>query len=137
MMKALNDIREMLCMELDEEAKKGELSAGSLETIHKITDTIKNIDKIMCLEEGGNSYDSGYGYGNGSYRGMSRRGGYSGNLMMDSGMEYGGGYSGRRYSRDDSKNMLKQRIEQMMNQGDMSGEDMNVLHRAMRILDKG
>ena len=31
-MKALNDIRDMLCEELDELARKGELGAGDLET---------------------------------------------------------------------------------------------------------
>ena len=50
-MKALHELREMLCRELDDIAGKGELTAGSLETVHKLTDTIKNIDKIMMLEE--------------------------------------------------------------------------------------
>lgn len=51
----LSDLREMLCEELEEIARKREMNAGDLETIHKLTDTIKNIDKINILEEGGYS----------------------------------------------------------------------------------
>ena len=58
-MKTLYDLKDMLCAELDEIGKKGEMSAGDLETVHKLTDTIKNIDKITMLEEGGYSRDDG------------------------------------------------------------------------------
>ena len=50
--KAMYDLRDMLCEELDEIARKGELGTGDLEIVHKLTDTIKNIDKIETLEEG-------------------------------------------------------------------------------------
>lgn len=50
--RVLYDLKDMLCAELDEIGKKGEMSAGDLETVHKLTDTIKNIDKITMLEEG-------------------------------------------------------------------------------------
>jgi len=46
------------------------MGAGDLEVIHKLTDTIKNIDKICMLEEeGGYSQDGGDGasYGGGTY----------------------------------------------------------------------
>ena len=52
-MRAMHDLKEMLCKELDKITMKGELTAGGLETAHKLTDTIKNIDKIMMLEEDG------------------------------------------------------------------------------------
>ena len=45
-------IREMLCAEADEIVEKGVLSAGDLETLHKVTDTIKNVNQIEMLEEG-------------------------------------------------------------------------------------
>ena len=57
MSKNLYDLREMLCEELDEynrDAKNG-LNERVLDTVHKLTDTIKNIDKIMMLEDGDNS----------------------------------------------------------------------------------
>ena len=54
-MQMYEELKELLCHELREITEKGELSAGSLETIHKLTDSIKNIDKIVMLEEDGYS----------------------------------------------------------------------------------
>ena len=56
-MKAMYDLRNMLCKELDEIAHKGELGAGDLDIVHKLTDTIKNIDKIEMLDGEGYSRD--------------------------------------------------------------------------------
>ena len=47
----MHELKEKLCEELDEIARKPEMSAGDLEAAHKLTDTIKNIDKIEMLEE--------------------------------------------------------------------------------------
>ena len=76
----MHELKEKLCEELEEIARKPEMSAGDLEAAHKLTDTIKNIDKIEMLEE-----DDGYSragnweadmrgtYGRGSsYRGRKR-----------------------------------------------------------------
>ena len=96
-MKALYELKDKLQMELEEIANKPELSAGDLETVHKLTDTIKNIDKICMLEEEGYSED---GYGRG---GWEARGGYGGGHVLYDG---GSSYRGRkrdsmgRYSRD-------------------------------------
>ena len=51
----MHELKEKLCEELEEIARKGDLGAGDLEIVHKLTDTIKNIDKIEMLEE-----DDGY-----------------------------------------------------------------------------
>lgn len=51
----MHELKEKLCEELEEIACKPEMSAGDLEAAHKLTDTIKNIDKIEMLEE-----DDGY-----------------------------------------------------------------------------
>ena len=51
----MHELKEKLCEELGEIARKPEMSAGDLEAAHKLTDTIKNIDKIEMLEE-----DDGY-----------------------------------------------------------------------------
>ena len=139
-MKALIELREMLCQELEEEARKGELSAGSLDTVHKLTDTIKNIDKIMMLEDGGGYSGDGEWTARGNYANGStyRRGSY------DNG-SYGDGYAGasyRRgrhyvrghYSRAEGQDMVKERINEMMQRGDMSIEERDILQRAMQIL---
>lgn len=121
--KAMNELRENLCTELDPYSKKPTLSKAELEEVHLMTDTIKNIDKISMMEEQGNSYGNGmwnasgtYGngsYGNGSYgNGMNssgRRGsrggypndGYSGNGYM------GSGYANDRY---DYENQMRREM---------------------------
>ena len=92
-MEYLQKIKENLCGELEELAMKPEMSAGDLETIHKLTDTIKNIDKIAMLEDGD-------GYSQAGDWEMEGRGSY----------ERGSSYRGRkrdsmgRYSRDGSRN---------------------------------
>ena len=48
-MKSMYELRDMLCKELDELIRKGELGAGDLDIAHKLTDTIKNIDKIDAM----------------------------------------------------------------------------------------
>lgn len=57
-MKVLLDLREKLCAMLEEPAKDKKLSPSSLEFVHMVTDTIKNIDKIMKLDQGSYSNDS-------------------------------------------------------------------------------
>ena len=51
-MKSMYELRDMLCKELDELIRKGELGAGDLDIAHKLTDTIKNIDKIEAIPGG-------------------------------------------------------------------------------------
>lgn len=79
-MEYLYDLKEKLCEELEEIARKPEMSAGDLEAAHKLTDTIKNIDKIAMLEEDGGYSRAGdweadmrgtYARGS-SYRGRKR-----------------------------------------------------------------
>ena len=57
MTESYKKVRERLCREFDEIAAKPDMSIGDLEMLHKLTDTIKNIDKIEMLEDdGGSSY---------------------------------------------------------------------------------
>lgn len=58
-MNELNELKDMLCKELKEYGKKGELTAGSLDVVDKLTHTIKNLDKIIEVYEGG-GYSNGY-----------------------------------------------------------------------------
>ena len=94
-MKALYELKEKFEMELEELARKGELGAGDLELAHKLTDTIKNIDKICALEEdggySGDSYSRGSSYRRRHYvRGHYSRDGYSNDRV---GYSRDGGYS--------------------------------------------
>lgn len=99
--KAMYDLKEMLCTDLDQYAKKGSLTRNDLDTVHMITDTIKNLEKITMMEEEGYSYGDGNWTANGSYsngrmpmsddRYSGRRGNYR---------ENGNTSSGRRYMRN-------------------------------------
>lgn len=110
----MHKIKEMLMAELyeyEEKAKKmsgGKISMQELEKIHKLTDTVKNIDKIEALEEGGYSED-GYYMGEGRIYGTSYDGGSSyrrgrgRNAKRDSMGRYsreGEGYSEEGYSEE-------------------------------------
>lgn len=106
-MRGLFDIREMLCDEVDTIAQKGTLTAGDLDTAHKLTDTIKNIDKIARYAE------EGY-----SSAGEWNAGGSYGHSYRDGDMSYRrdsmGRYSRRMYSRDDGKERMIHEMEEMM-----------------------
>lgn len=134
-MEYMHELKEKLCMELDEIAKKPEMSAGDLEAAHKLTDTIKNIDKIEMLEE-----DDGYSRdgdlemeGRGSYnRGSSYRG-----RKRDSMGRYsrtGRMYPDRVYSRGDAKEHMMEQMEGMM--GGANEREKEILRRAMDQLEK-
>ncbi len=44
-------LEKVMCKELEEIAKAGGLTSGTLEKAHLLTDTIKNLYKIECLKE--------------------------------------------------------------------------------------
>lgn len=101
----MHDLKDLLCAELEDYAEKGKqagkMSTVDLDSIHKLTDTVKNILKIDMLEdETGYSEDGAY-MGEGRIYGTS----YDG---YDRGTSYARGrgrYAKRdsmgRYSRDD------------------------------------
>lgn len=111
-MKAMYELRDMLCKELDELVRKGELGAGDLEIAHKLTDTIKNLDKIERLED-----DDGY----------SSRYSRDGNWEADMRGTYGRGSSYARrgshyvrghYSRTDGMERMREQLDRMMGETD-------------------
>lgn len=113
-MAKMEELREMLCEELDKITKKGELSAGSLDVIDKLTHSIKSIDTIIAME------DAGYSSDDYSMRGNSYARGHGSNARRDSMGRYSndnysmrGGRSGERYSYDDEMNNLREQLEDM------------------------
>ena len=88
--KSMYELRDKLCDELDEVARKPEMGAGDLELAHKLTDTIKNIDKICIMDEGGGYSQAGDWEARGRFGDQyAREGGEGGN-------SYGNSYAGRR-----------------------------------------
>lgn len=112
-MAKMEELKEMLCEELDKITKKGELSAGSLDVVDKLTHSIKSIDTIIAME------DAGYSSDDYSMRGNSYARGRGSNAKRDSMGRYSsdnysmrGGRS-RNYSYDDEMNNLREQLEDM------------------------
>jgi hypothetical protein len=59
-------LRDMLCKQLEDYGKKGELSAAVLERVDMLAHAVKNLDKVIEAE-GGAVSNSGYGYSCDSY----------------------------------------------------------------------
>lgn len=156
----MEDLKDLLCAELEDYAEKGKksgkMSMGDLETVHKLTDTVKNIMKIDVLkEEAGYSEDGTYMgegriYGTSYDDGMHREGGYSyargrryarrdsmGRYSRDDGMSYARGGRGMRggYSRDDGKHYMMEQLEEMMEDSEKPAEK-EALRRCMDALKR-
>lgn len=124
-MRTLEKLRDMLCEELDKLTEKGELSAGSLETAHKLTDTIKNIDKIIIMDEDGEYSQAGdwEAIGRGHFGDYER-----GNSYANRGEHYVRGHYSRargrdsvgRYSREGGD--LMEHVEKMMDEAETPHE---------------
>ena len=163
-MEYIEKIKKMLCKELDEYAMKSKLTGGDLDLIWKLTDTVKNLDKIEMLEE---ESESGYSEARGGMRGRSymhgssydddmmysERRGRGRNAKRDSmgrysseGGSYEGGSSyddyseessyrgGRGYSRDDAKDHMMNKLGEMMSSADE--EQRQILKDCMRKLER-
>ena len=101
-MHKLEELKEMLCEELEEYGSKEKLDMGGLEIVDKLAHAIKNIDKIMESDYSeGRSYRGSYrgNYGEGSYRGNYGEGSYRGNYGEESFRSYARG-RGRNARRD-------------------------------------
>jgi hypothetical protein len=117
-MHKMEELKEMLCEELEKITKKGELSAGSLDVVDKLTHSIKSIDTIMAMEDAGYSNESGYSYARGDGRGRGR------NARRDSMGRYSNNRDGsyddmsyrndnRDYSRKDAKEELAMDLREL------------------------
>ena len=107
-MKELYELKEMLCDELKEYGKKGELkNAGTLDVVDKLAHTVKNLDKIIEAYDEGESSMYPYAYDDGM-NGRSMR--YSRNYR-------GGSYAQKRdsmgrYSRDGIADKLRDLMDE-------------------------
>ena len=127
-MEYMYELKEKLCRELEEVARKPEMGAGDLELIHKLTDTIKNIDKIDALEDDGYSRDGDWE--------MEGRGRYNRGSSYARRRDSRGRYtSDRRYSRDDAKERMIDQMEQLMN-GTQNDREREIIKRAMEQLEQ-
>jgi hypothetical protein len=146
----MHKIKEMLMDELyqyEEKAKKmngGKLSAGDLETLHKLTDTVKNIDKIEMLEDGGDYSERTDFMGEGRMYGVSRDSGTSyarrGNVRRDSKGRYsregGSSYAMREhgYSYEGAEHLMD-KAEELLETAE-NEKQRQAIHRFMKELER-
>ena len=156
----MHDLKDLLCAELEDYAEKGKksgkMSMGALESIHKLTDTVKNILKIDLMEsddgysedgtymgEGriyGTSYDDGmrrgvgysYARGRGRYAKRDSMGRYS---RDDGSMRHDGRGMRDGYSREEGKAYMMEQLEDMMEDAEKPAEK-EALRRCMEALKR-
>lgn len=138
------DVKEMLQKELSDIAKKGELSAGSLDTIDKLLHSIKNACKIIMYEE---YSDDGYSYADADSdmtnysnaragRGGGARRDSMGRYSREGGRGGRGGYSRRGgYSYDDGNEDKVEMLREMM-QEVSSDEERRALQKIIRRMEQ-
>ncbi len=133
-MEKLYDLKDALMdgLEQFDTVKEGRLKMGELEALNLLTDTVKNVDKICMLEEGGGYSEDGESYDQGSsYAGRRRdsRGRYS---RDGRGGNMGGGYSSRRgrYSRDGARSEMMEHLEMAMDSA--TDKDREAIRRFLR-----
>ena len=152
-MEYIEKIKKMLCKELDEYAMKGKISGSDLDMIWKLTDTVKNLDKIEMLEDDGgysearggrgrsymhgSSYDDDMMYSERRGRGRNARRDSMGRYSSEDGMSYDDypeERMDRRYSRDDAKDHMMSKLGSMMEDADPNERE--ILKDAMRKIER-
>lgn len=131
-MEVMEELKRMICTELEDIAKKGEMSPGDLEAVYKLMVAKEKLLRINELEE-----KLGY-----SEDGRMRH--YSRDGEPDGGSSYGrhyvrGHYSrdrDGRYSRDEGRTRLADQIRDMVDNSDLSQSQKTALRKAMAALQE-
>lgn len=117
--------------------KKDSLSAGDLELVHKLSDTIKNIDKICMLEDEEDGYSERSNWmGDGRIYGQSYEGGnsYARGRGRNARRDSMGRYSNDDgYSREDGKMKMIERLEDLAETADTKSRE--AIHRAIKQIE--
>lgn len=142
-MENMDKLKKALCKELDEYADMKSLSAQDVEMVQKLTSAVKNIGKIKELDESGGYSQRmyyaprGYSMDGSSYYGddrYSERRDRMGRYARDGeGGGQGGSYRGG-YSRHDAKEMLMNKLGEMMTNS--NPEERELLKKCMRDIEE-
>ena len=127
-MREFDNIKDMVYCEIDEISRHEKLDMNALKVLGELVDILKDIGSIEMFEEGVQIQEDDYGYSNSGY-GMRNNGGYSqkrfpiyydnGNSYRNNGRGYtrrGRGMMGGGYSREDAKEHMIQKLENLMNE---------------------
>ena len=154
-MEYIEKIKKMLCKELEEFAETGKLKTpADISMLKDLTGAIKNIDKIEMYEEEkegysetrggmrgrsymhGSSYDDDVMYserrGRGRYAKRDSMGRYSSDDRMTD--DYSEARMDRRYSRDDAKDHMMNKLGSMMENA--APNEREILKDCMRKLER-
>lgn len=145
-MHEMYELKEMLMEEVKKIANKGELTAGSLETVDKLLNSIKNTCKIIMYDEyaeDGNSYadsdmdmsEYSYARGRGSNAKRDSMGRYSREGGYSNARGRGGRYSRRGYSYADGKEEKVEMLRDMMNEAS-SDDERRALQKIIRRMEQ-
>ena len=140
-MEYIEKIKKMLCKELEEIAESGKLkSPADISMIKDLTGAVKNIGIIETQEESGYSEMREYPYmGGSSYargRGRNAKRDSMGRYSSDDRMtdDYSEERMDRRYSRDDAKDHMMNKLGTMMEAADPNERE--ILKDAMRKIER-
>lgn len=128
-MHKLEDLKKMLCKELETYADKSDLTVGSLDVIDKLAHAIKNLCKVIESYDEEEYSNRGGSYNSGGSYGYSRTtGDRMGGNMASRGYSREEGYSNRRdsmgrYSRDGHSNYVNPIIPGLNDMLQMAPDD--------------
>ena len=155
MIKHMDEGKSTLGREIEKILKAGDISVSTLEKLHKLSDTYKNLCKIEALEseEGysearggrggtymhGSSYDDDMMYSERRDRGRNAKRDSMGRYSSEGG-SYEGGSSYERggqggYSRDEATDWMMRELGSMMEDADPKQRE--ALKKCMRELERG
>lgn len=128
-----NKMMDMVCKEFDQIADKGNLTSSNFDMAYKL---IMMKEKLLRIEElegklgySEAAYPMPYGRSNAGYArdAYSRGGDWEARGSYDDGNSYRGG----RYSRDDGYAMMGNRMEELMNDPQLTPQERNAIKMAM------
>lgn len=122
----MDELKDIICRELEEIANKGELSAGELDTVYKLIVAKEKLLRIEELEgDLGYSQDGGWNAA-GTYK---NRNSYGQHYVR-------GHYSNGHYSMDDGKEYMVEQMQEMLKGGNLNSSQKTTLRKAMEILQR-
>lgn len=133
---SMENLKRMICKEIDEIAEKGEMSPGDLDVINKLVVTKEKLLRIEEIEDNLGYSEDGEWRADGSYgRGSSYTGGSNSYGRGDSYARRGNSYTrSRRYSRDGysrAADDIKERMMNLLNNGDFTSSQRQSIQRMM------
>lgn len=114
--KDLHELCESLSEQLADATRrirKNGMSSGDLETIEKLTHSLKSVKSVIAMTEGEEGYSGYYPYMGGAYTDGGNHGGSYARGRMNARRDSMGRYSGERgYSRNDLADKMRELMEE-------------------------